>query len=287
MLAETRTSHRERQGRALRNRNRPRKKIPVRPPLPSDAEGAAKLSSPEAAGEKRKPSWLVWLLVLVQAALLGAVIWLIRLPQPELPSDPDRRSMEVRWQVAGQEDRVESVYYGEQVVLPESVDAEGYTFLGWLDADGRLEEHRSIPVYRDMVFTAKLLPAFETEKHIPYLETDAEAVLDVDGPITMREFVNILYLLLNTEETGSGSFVDVPEDDPCFKAAAYLKDIGILSGTRLHPDANLSCGELLEILCRFFPTVDAQDFTFQDLDADSPYYPYFCTAAAKGWIPSG
>jgi hypothetical protein len=281
------SSHRERQGRALRNRNRPRKKIPVRPPLSSDAEGAAKPSSPEAAGEKRKPSWLLWLLVLVQAALLGAVIWLIRLPQPELPSDPDRRSMEVRWQVTGQEDRVESVYYGEQVILPESVDAEGYTFLGWLDADGRQEEHRSIPVYRDMVFTARLIPAFETKKHIPYMETDAEAVLDVDGPITMREFVNILYLLLDTEETGSGSFVDVPEDDACYEAAAYLKEIGILSGTRLHPDTNLSCGELLEILCRFFPTVDAQDFTFQDLDADSPYYPYFCTAAAKGWIPSG
>ena len=248
------SSHRERQGRALRNRNRPRKKIPVRPPLPSDAEGAAKLSSSEAAGEKRKRPWLLWLLVLVQAALLGAVVWLIRLPQPELPSDPDRRSMEVRWQVAGQEDRVESVYYGEQVVLPESVDAEGYTFLGWLDADGRLEEHRSIPVYRDMVFTARLIPAFETKKHIPYMETDAEAVLDVDGPITMREFVNILYLLLDTEETGSGSFVDVPEDDACYEAAAYLKEIGILSGTRLHPDTNLSCGELLEILCRFFPT---------------------------------
>jgi hypothetical protein len=78
-----------------------------------------------------------------------------------------------------------------------------------------------------MVFTAKLLPAFETEKHIPYLKTDAEAVLDVDGPITMREFVNILYLLLDTEETGSGSFVDVPEDDACHDAAAYLKDIGV------------------------------------------------------------
>ena len=193
----------------------------------------------------------------------------------------------VRWQVVGQDDLVETVYYGEPIVLPESVDAEGWTFLGWLDSDGRLEEHRSIPVYRDLVFTAKLIPAFETKKHIPYLETDAEAVLDVDGPISMREFVNILYLLLDTEETGNGSFVDVPEDDTCFTAAAYLKDIGILSGTRLHPDANLSCGELLETLCRFFPASEVRDFTFQDLEPDNPYYPCFCTAAANGWIPSG
>ena len=87
----------------------------------------------------------------IQAALLGAFVWLVCLPKPELPADPDRRSMEVRWQVTGQEDRVETVYYGEPVTLPESVDAEGYTFLGWLDADGRLEEHRSIPVYRDKI----------------------------------------------------------------------------------------------------------------------------------------
>ena len=287
MSSQIDSSHRERQGRALRNRNKPRKKIPVRPPLHPDAEGAAKRSLSEASTSKRRFPWLLCFLILVQAALLAVFVWLVRLPKPEMPVDPDRQVKTVRWQVAGQEDRVETVYYGEPVVLPESVDAEGWTFLGWLDSDGRLEEHRSIPVYRDLVFTAKLIPAFETKKHIPYLETDAEAVLDVDGPISMREFVNILYLLLDTEETGNGSFVDVPEDDACFTAAAYLKDIGILTGTRLHPDTNLSCGELLETLCRFFPASEVRDFTFQDLEPDNPYYPCFCTAAANGWIPSG
>ena len=287
MSSQIDSSHRERQGRALRNRNKPRKKIPVRPPLQSAAEGAAKRSPAEVPAPKRRFPWLLCFLILIQAALLAVFVWLVRLPKPEMPVDPDRQVKTVRWQVAGQEDRVETVFYGEPVVLPESADAEGCTFLGWLDSDGRLEEHRSIPVYRDMVFTAKLIPAFETKTHIPYLKTDAEAVLDVDGPISMREFVNILYLLLDTEETGNGSFVDVPEDDECFAAAAYLKDIGILSGTRLHPDANLSCGELLETLCRFFPASEERDFTFQDLEPDSPYYPCFCTAAANGWIPSG
>ena len=287
MSSQIDSSHRERQGRALRNRNKPRKKIPVRPPLHPDAEGAAKRSLSEASTSKRRFPWLLCFLILVQAALLAVFVWLVRLPKPEMPVDPDRQVKTVRWQVAGQEDLVETVYYGEPIVLPESVDAEGWTFLGWLDSDGRLEEHRSIPVYRDLVFTAKLIPAFETKKHIPYLETDAEAVLDVDGPISMREFVNILYLLLDTEETGNGSFVDVPEDDACFTAAAYLKDIGILTGTRLHPDTNLSCGELLETLCRFFPASEVRDFTFQDLEPDNPYYPCFCTAAANGWIPSG
>ena len=113
-----------------------------------------------------------------------------------------------------------------------------------------------------------------------------EITVTVDGPVTVREFVNILYLLLDTEETGTGRFVDVSEDDSCFEAAAYLKDLGVLSGPRLHPDSHLVCGDMIETVCRFFPGSD-ESFIFQDLDAESPYYPSFCTAASYGWIPSG
>ena len=298
MSSQIDSSHLRRQGRALRNRNQPRQKIPVRPPRPSGGKAKAEGSglSPEVTAIReserrskfalRRKHFLVWFLVLLQAVLIGTVVYLVRAPEPELPSMPDRETREVCFRVKGSEDITETVFYGENVSMPPSVEAEGYTFLGWLDADGRTESHESIPVYRDLVFTAQLVPAFETEKHIPYLTTDAEAVLDVDGPITIREFVNILYLLLDTEATGNGSFVDVPEDDSCYAAAAYLKDLGILSGTRLHPDENLSCGEMIETLCRFFPAEDGT-FVFQDLDSDSLYYPCFCTAAAKGWIPSG
>ena len=299
MSSQIESSHRERQSRALRNRGKPKKKIPVRPPLHTSAQrsdGMPVSSAADTAGEKggtsvpssgKKRTPLILALVLLQVLLFAFLIRVIRTPKPELPTMPDRQVMEVRWQVPGQEDVAESVFYGEPVSLPESVNVEGYTFLGWMDADGRMENHGSVPVYRDLVYTAKLVPAFETKEHIPYLTTDAEGVLDVDGSITVREFVNILYLLLNTEETGNGIFVDVPSDDSCHDAAAYLKDIGILSGTRLHPDSRLSCGEMIETLCRFYPSSDRRDFVFQDLEPDSPYYPFFCTAAERGWIPSG
>ena len=297
MSSQIDSSHRQRQSRALRNRGKPRKKVLARPSVHGAGLSAGKAASPGTAspaqahtgaesGPKSKLRWLIWPLVILQLALLAVVVMLIRAPKPDLPELPDREVREVRFQIRGGEDIVESVYYGEEVSLPASVDVGGFTFLGWEEPDGRIESHSSVPVYRNMVYTARLIPAFETEKHIPYLHTDEEAVLDVDGPITVREFVSILYLLLDTDETGSGIFADVPKDDSCYDAAAYLKDLGILSGSKLHPDSNLSCGELLETLCRFFPAADGT-FVFQDLEADNPYYPSFCTAAAYGWIPSG
>ena len=78
----------------------------------------------------------------------------------------------------------------------------------------------------------------------------------------------------------------MPEDDPCFEAAACLKDLGILSGKRLHPDEKLTRGELIKTLCAFYPETD-ETFLFQDLDESSPLYSYFCTAAKNGWIASG
>ena len=274
--------HRERQGKALRNRNLPKKKIPVRPPV------VLQSASPEPVVQevRRKKRWLpfllILLLVLLQAGLIAVIVRVIRTPEEM----PDRVVLEVRYQIPGRDDITESVYYGDSVTLHEPVPKKGYTFFGWMDADGKTETRTSFPVYRDTVYTARYMPTFETKKHISYLSTDGEAVVNVDGPVTIREFVNILYLLLNRDLPGTGRFVDVPEEDDCFEAAASLKDLGVLTGARLHPDANLTCGELLEILCRFFPESE-ETFEFQDLESDSPYYPYFCTAAANGWIPSG
>ena len=289
------STHHERQSRALRNRNKPRKKIPVRAPRPISVSSALQQAENETGTAHSRISRhaLVGLLVLLQICLLAAIFYLAHTPvsQPDrpLPTFTETRPLlELRYQIPGHEDVVESVYYGDTVTLHEPVDIDGYTFLRWIGPDGREEDRISFPVFRDMVYTARLVPSFETEKHIPYLTTDEEAVLDVDGPVTIREFVNILYLLLDTDETGTGRFVDVAEDDSCFEAAAWLKDVGILTGSRLHPDANLSVGEMLEILNRFFPAIETDDTCeFQDLAPDSPYYSCCCAAVQRGWIPSG
>ena len=189
MSSQIDSSHRQRQSRALRNRGKPRKKVLARPSVHGAGLSAGKAASPGTAspaqahtgaesGPKSKLRWLIWPLVILQLALLAVVVMLIRAPKPDLPELPDREVREVRFQIRGGEDIVESVYYGEEVSLPASVDVGGFTFLGWEEPDGRIESHSSVPVYRNMVYTARLIPAFETEKHIPYLHTDEEAVLD-------------------------------------------------------------------------------------------------------------
>ena len=286
------SSHLDRQRRALRNRNSPRPVIPARPALnrggTSVPAAAGSALPPPAAAVPEQPRkkfrwWAFALLLLVQILLFAALFSLGR----SLRQQTEDAMLEVRYQIPGMEDLTESIVYGHYALLRDPVTPRGFTFLGWQDEEGRFEERDRFPVYRNMVFTAKLMPAFEQARHIPYLTTDLEAVLDVDGPVTVREFVQILYLLLDTEETGSGRFVDVDRDDSCYEAAAYLKDLGILTGSRLRPDANLLCGEMIETLCRFFPAVETEDCSFQDLDPDDPWYSSFCTAVKYGWLSSG
>ena len=306
---ETRRSTR---GKALRNRRKPRKKIPARlspsfavseqPALPDETVPAAgktaasavrvetaaaeesfslpETGSPAAARiaerKRGKRFWLVQAGVLALLAVLGLLLYLGR----------KNASYTVSYVVPGSSDLTETYLYGESAKLHEPVPAEGKTFLCWEDARGVAEKRDVFPVYSNRTLTARYLPAFDLKEHVAYLDTGENGLLNPGGSITIRDFVLALYKLLNTDETGRGTFLDVPEDDACYDAAAYLKDLEILSGKRLHPDDWLTRGEMLETLCAFYPQAE-ETFVFQDLDAGSPLYPYFCTAAANGWIASG
>ena len=305
---ETRRSIR---GKALRNRRKPRKIIPARlspsftvseqPALPNKAVPAAdktaatdvrvetaaaetNYSPPDtgsaaariAARKRGKRFWLVQTGILVLLAALGFLLYQSR----------KNATYTVTYTVQGNPDETEEYLYGDSAVLRDPVLLDGKTFLCWEDSHGREEKRGEFPVYFNRTLTARYLPAFETEEHIAYLDTGDSGMLNPGGSVSVRDFVQVLYRLLNTDEKGSGRFVDVPEDDACYHAAAYLKDLGILSGKRLHPDDRLTRGEMLKTLSAFYPQTE-ETFIFQDLDAKSPFYPYFCTAAANGWITSG
>ena len=292
-------------GKALRNRRKPRKKIPARPslsiispqkpeipeetvPVAAAEESAAAAETaalPEsgsaaaartAARRRGKRFWLVQAGVLALLAVLGLLLYSTR----------KNATYTVTYLVPENPDITETYLYGESALLHEPVAVEGKTFLCWEDARGAAETREAFPVYSNRSLTARYLPAFETEEHIAYLDTGENSLLNPGGSVTVREFVLTLYRLLNTDETGSGTFLDVPKDDACYGAAAYLKDLGILSGKRLHPDERLTRGEMLKILSAFYPQTD-KTFVFQDLDSGNPLYPVFCTAAANGWIASG
>ena len=195
-------------------------------------------------------------------------------------------TMELRYLVPNRDDIVEHIPYGAPVILHDPVELEGYTFLGWEDAEGNPETRSTFPIFEDTVLIARYTLPLETEEHIPYLSADKNGVVDVDAKVTIRDFVKILYKLLNIDLVGSGTFLDVGEKDSCYKAAATLKDIGILEGNELYPDEILRFQEMLELLERFYPA-SSQTFDFPGLEPTDEAYPVYCTAAAYGWIDPG
>ena len=303
-------------GKALRNRHEPREKIPARPQrgtgyrtLPSPAvedpfsvgSAAAEPAAPAEVSSRELPAanagaspavpraarnpvrrsrrfWLLQAGLLCLLAVLGLLLYRGR----------KNATLTVTWLVPGRPELTEeqTVLYGESVALRPAVSVPGQTFLCWEDSRGRTEARETFPLYFSRTLTARFLPAFETEAHITYLDTGENGLLNPGGSVSMRDLVLAFYRLLNTDSSGSGRFTDVPEEDPCYEAAAYLKDIGVLTGKRLHPDERVTNGEFLKLLCAFYPQREGA-FLFQDLDAGSPLYPCYCTAAANGWITSG
>jgi hypothetical protein len=66
----------------------------------------------------------------------------------------------------------------------------------------------------------------------------------VDGTVSIGEYVEILYHLLAIDRVGSGDFVDVDTEDSCYKAAATLKELGMLEGAFLFVVLHLEQGAL-------------------------------------------
>ena len=171
---------------------------------------------------------------------------------------------------------------GEALDLPVE-ELEGYTFLGWRDAEGRAFASEGLRLWEDTELYAAYAMALGRREHTPYLSLDADGAFHPGATVTRREVAQMLYAQLDTELVGDGRFLDVGEDDPCYEAVATLKSLGMLSGSRFHPDAEITRRELL---CPFFPA-GQEALPFSDLTGSDPAYPLFCTAAERGWIESG
>lgn len=171
-------------------------------------------------------------------------------------------------------------------LVPEEAPLEGYTFLRWQDGAGRALPAGGITVWEDGDYYPVYAMRLGKAGHTPYLSLDENGAFRPAEPITRREAVCVLYGLLDTELVGDGRFLDVPEGDEAFRAAATLKQLGVLSGSRLHPDETITRRELLEMLCPFFPE-GTQEAVFADLTPGDEGYPLFRTAAERGWIESG
>ena len=173
------------------------------------------------------------------------------------------------------------------VRLPEGPALEGYTFLGWADEQGRTEEREELKIYENSAVSARYAIAFRDEStaghHEAYLPLDSTQFFRPKAALTRGEAVTILYSLLDTTAVGSGRFTDVDGSDACYTAAATLKDLGVLSGSRFHPDEAITYGELFEMLSAFFPKAKAQE-SFERVPANDAYYPAFALAYERGWL---
>ena len=176
---------------------------------------------------------------------------------------------------------------GEIVNLPEGPAVSGKTFIGWADADGQILLRNRIPLTEDLSFTAIYAAAFADESehlvHEPYLPLDESDRFHPLSALTRREAVEIVFSLLAADTGGSGRFNDVEETDSCFTAASVLKDMGVLEGDELRPDAAITCREFYSLIAHFFPPC-GEAFAFQTLSIDDPDYASFALAFKRGWL---
>lgn len=174
---------------------------------------------------------------------------------------------------------------GEAVLLGEGPEIEGYNFTGWRDSFGNIVKSEHYAAEADAYFTAVYAITFDTEKHMTFLDNEEGVFRPVDA-LTRREAAVMFYRLMNTGKSGSGKFEDVAEDDPCYLAAATLKDLGVFYGNYFHPDDTMTRGEFISLLSDFYPAAK-NGYSFKDIDSSNAFYPVFCIAAENGWIESG
>ena len=188
-------------------------------------------SAPTAYERKLSAELVVWrvfaVVVFAVAAAMCGMVYLAKVgvlfkPLEEEPPAPVPLS--VTCYVPGGETIVLDVpESGSTLTLPEAPEIPGYTFLGWADARGSLEDRSEIRVYENMAYSARYAIAFRDESvsghHEAYLKLDSSQFFRPKAALTRGEAVQILYSLLDTTAEGSGRFTDVDASAPYYTAA--------------------------------------------------------------------
>ncbi|MBR1455566.1 MAG: S-layer homology domain-containing protein [Oscillospiraceae bacterium] len=219
----------------------------------------------------------------LELLLIAALVFVLVRDAQQRRRDAAERAVSVSWYMPDGEVRQDSLPQGSLLTLPEAEALDGYTFIGWRDSRGNLEERRQLTVYEDCAYAAVYAMALETDEHVPYLDLGEGGLFHPKEALTRRDAAVMLYRLLHTDLVGSGTFADVAEDDPCFAAAATLKTLGVVDGSRFHPDEAITRGELLQMLAALYPAAE-QSYEYSDQRSGDAYYPAFCLAMERGWI---
>ena len=180
---------------------------------------------------------------------------------------------------------LKSADHGATVTLDPPAEIANYTFIGWRDQQGNMEKRDSIKVFQDTYYSAVYAVALQTEEHMAYLFPNQYGMYCPYGEMSRSDAARMLYTLLSVPVYGSEGFIDVPKNSECYNVAA-LKELGVITGSRFHPDEGITRAELFEMLSSFYPA-GREDYVFADLNNTDSRYGAFCTAAERGWIESG
>lgn len=259
-------------------------------PLPKRASGRS----------SKRSKLLFWrvtagVLLLLVLVALGLLIYLLKSsdieilpPAAEETVPPTEPLICTAWCYAPQgEPQSVSAPAGEPVELPQGPEIAGYTFIGWTDEKGQNVEGSTVTLSADAAYSAVYAIAFRDEseesEHQPYLSIDEDRLFRPYAALSRGEAAVLIYSALDTELAGAGEFADVDPSSEYYTATATLKDLGVVGGSRFHPEDPVSCGELFEMLSHFFPQSETV-CAFENIPETDARYGAFCLAVEKGWI---
>ena len=233
---------------------------------------------------------LAFAVLLLAVAVLGVLLYLAKqkliFRDPPEPTPAPVLCRAVCYTPKG-EPMILSVEQGGTLRLPTGDAIEHYTFIGWADEKGNLLDENELTLYTDASFSARYAIAFRDERatgdHEPYLSLDSKQMFRPHAPLRRSEAVEILYSILDTDAVGNGGFADVDPSDSFYTAAATLKDLGVLGGSKLHPKDAITRAEFFEMLSHFFPHSAAR-YRFENIAEADDCYSCFCLAMEQGWI---
>ena len=274
--------------------------------MPVDTEKREKTNRAPGHVAKKKDRTLIWRILtgilLLSVIVLGALLFLAKqgmlfapveeiapIETPEPTEEPVEIVRYTAWCATPLGDPLSvSAEPGETVTLPEGPAIEGYTFIGWTDSAGDRVAKNMVTLYTDgEIYQAVYAIAFRDESagtsHAAYMSVDQDKMFRPRAALSRAEAAELIYTSLNTTVEGAGSFRDVDPSASYYKATATLKDLGVIDGSRFHPDDPVSCSEFIEMLAHFFPE-STQSFSFENISETDARYGDFCLAMEKGWI---
>lgn len=174
----------------------------------------------------------------------------------------------------------------EPVELETPPAVENRTFAGWRSRSGELIAPGEITAQKTETYTAEYKSALDLKNHKAYIFPDENGFFHLEDNMTRGDTALMLYNVFAGEVNPGRGFFDVPRNSEYYIPTATLRALGVCSGMRFSPDADITRGEFFEMLSAFFAPTSVQP-AFRDIAVGDDFYDAMALAAENGWIESG